>query len=83
MPVTRRAGEPLAEAEEVEAGGGEDVAELDLRPPAIARAPEAAAADAASERALDPGAGGVGRAEGIGRLASAGRLECLALRLRA
>ncbi len=83
MPVTRRANEPLAEAEEVEAGGGEDVAELDLRPPAIARAPEAAAADPASERARDPRAGGVGRAEGRGGLTSAGLLERLCLRPRA
>src|SRR5215213_8190834 len=68
-PPSRHAERPFPEAQEVEPGGGGDVAEVDLRLAAVARAAQAATPDAAGERALDPGAGGVGRAESRGRLA--------------
>jgi len=78
-----RVGEPLAEAEEVEAGGGEDVAELDLRPAPIARAAQATAPDTAGEGALDPGAARIRLAERGGRLALTGGPERLELGARA
>jgi len=62
-------GTPLAEPEEVQAGRGEDVAEVDFRLPTVARASQAAAADTAGERALDAGAEGIRLTERLGRLA--------------
>ena len=83
-PAARCPGEPLAEAEEVEAGGGEDMAAVDLRLPTIARAAQAATADPTGERALDSGAERVRFAEVVGGLAptSCGA-QGLALRARA
>src|SRR3954451_8596036 len=81
-PAARPAGEPLPEAQEVQASRGEDVAEVDLGPPAIARPPEAAAANAAGQCALNAGAGGGGRAARRGRLALARGLQRRELRLR-
>ena len=46
-------GIPLAEADEIQPRRGQDMAEMDLRLPTVARAPGAAAADPAGERALD------------------------------
>ena len=54
--AARCPGIPFAKPEEVAASRGQDVAKLDFRLPAIARAAQAAAADAAGERARDPGA---------------------------
>src|SRR5215207_7070802 len=53
--------EPFAQAQEVDAGGREDMAEVRARLADVARAPEAAGADPARQGALDPGAGGIRR----------------------
>jgi hypothetical protein len=65
-PPSRRAERPFPEAQEVEPGGGEEMAELDLRLAPVARAAQAATAEAASERALDPGTERICLAESSG-----------------
>ena len=71
------------EAEEVASGRGEDVAELGFWPPALARAAQAAVADAAGESTRDPGAERVGIAERGGRRTLAGGPERRELHARA
>ncbi len=81
--TARCPGIPFAETEEVAAGRGEDVAEVDFRLAPLARASQAATADPAGERARDPGAARVGLVARGGRLAPPGGPERLELGARA
>lgn len=82
-PAARHIGEPLAELDEIQPRCGEDMAEVDLRLPAVARAAQATAADAAGKGALDPGTNSIGLPEVGRRLAPTRGLERLELRPRA